>query len=115
MMSSLFHREESQEGEEGPVDPPRPTRERERSHSKTKKTRRERRHADRGAESTAAVKPSEAEEEPQTQVQPGVANNQIQYDPGRGQRQVSGLFSPAGFGAGGGPFRGAGLRVRSRQ
>lgn len=90
MMSSLFHREESQEGEEGPVDPPRPTRERERSHSKTKKTRRERRHADRGAESTAAVKPSaavlqpEAEEEPQTQVQPGVAHNWIQCDPGRG-------------------------------
>lgn len=88
-MSSLFHREESQEGEEGPVDPPRPTRER--SHSKTKKTRRERRHADRGAESTAVLQP-EAEEEPQTQVQPGVANNRIQCDPGQGRE--AGFSSP---------------------
>lgn len=81
MMSSLFHREE---GEEGPVDPPRPARERERSHSKTKKTRRERRHADRGAETTASVTPStavlqpQAGEDPRTQVKSGVANNRSQ-------------------------------------
>lgn len=79
MMSSLFHREE---GEEGPVDPPRPARERERSHSKTKKTRRERRHADRGAETTASVTPSKSVLKPQageeTQVKSGVANNRSQ-------------------------------------
>lgn len=79
-MSSLFHREEGQEGEEGPINPRPPARERDRSHSKTKKIRRERRHTDRGAETTAMTMPPTATLQPQTgaeqqtQVRTGVVN-----------------------------------------
>lgn len=123
VMSSLFHREEGQEGEEGPVDPQPPARERDRSHSKTKKVRRERRHADRGAETTASATPPTATLQPrtgaesQTEVKTGVANDKSQGSARavRDEKLISCHLLPAGVGAGGGPLRGARVRVSCRQ
>ncbi len=121
MMSSLFHREEGQEGEEGPVDPQPPARERDRSHSKTKKVRRERRHADRGAETTASATPPTAVLDPrtgaesQTEVKTGVVNSRSQRSARSDEKLISCHLLPAGVGAGGGPLRGARVRVSGRQ
>lgn len=123
MMSSLFHREEGQEGEEEPVEPQPPTRERDRSHSKTKKVRRERRHADRGTETTASAMPPTAVLQPrtgaesQTEVKTGVANNRSQRSARtvRDEKLISCHILPAGVGAGGGSLRGARVRVSGRQ